>query len=256
MGHSCGHSKMNTLVVLTLLTSSALAKDLYLGKHKARLSDSKATNQFMDCYDYANQGGDRLRAIDYMPDLSGYNFDNKISYCCITGVWILYADRDYNTNNLGSANWWVYGDNYCTNVPNGFDNQASSLRYTGAPDAWTADTLNLYLNDFFIGGEEYTYADLPQLNYNDQTKSIIVTGCSGWTLYTDSNYKGSCKCVWPSDTNKCFPGFYKDQQSLGFMANSISSTRRGCFCGTSIYPDNHDTQSLDGGASGFFPGRN
>merc|ERR1711922_110147 len=83
--------------------------------------------------------------------------------------WLLYADQQYNSNNVGASNYWLFGDNYCTNVPSQFDNVASSVRFTGAPDAWKADTLNLYLNEYFIGGEEYTYTDLPQMNYNDQT---------------------------------------------------------------------------------------
>jgi len=247
---------MKTYVILTTLVVSVLSKDLYLGKHKTRISGNKGADQFLDCYDYQNQGGNKLRAIDYIPALSGYSFDNRISSCCITGVWMLYADEDYNSANTGAANWWVYGDNYCVNVPSGFDNRASSLRYTGAPDSWTSDTLNFYLNEFFIGGEEYTYGDTPQLNYNDQAKSLIVTGCSAWTLYTDNNYRGNCKCVWPSDTNKCFPGFYKSESSLGLMARSVSSARRGCYCGSSALPDNHGVKALEGGASGFFEQRN
>merc|ERR1712055_821201 len=111
----------------------------------------------MDCYDYNAAQGSRLRAIDYIPMLYDYNFDNIISYCCVTGIWLLYQDQNYNTGNAGGANLWAYGDRNCLQMPAGFDNQASSLRYTGAPDDWKADTLNLYLNDYFIGGEEYTY---------------------------------------------------------------------------------------------------
>merc|ERR1719244_983220 len=229
---------MKTFVIIATLAVSVLSKDLYLGKHKTRISDNRGADQFLDCYDYQNQGGNKLRSVHYTPYLSRYNFDNKISSCCITGTWLLYAD------------------NYCVNVPSGFDNQASSLRYTGAPDSWTSDTLNFYLNEYFIGGEEYTYGDTPQLNYNDQAKSLIVTGCSAWTLYTDKNYRGNCKCVWPSDTNKCFPGFYSTEKSLGFMARSVSSVRRGCYCGSSALPENQGVRSLEGGASGFFEQRN
>merc|ERR1711953_254466 len=64
-----------------------------------------------------------------------------------------------------------------------FDNQASSLRFTGAPDDWKYDTLNLYFNDYFIGDEEFTYNDMTQLNYDNRAKSIVVTGCSSWTVY-------------------------------------------------------------------------
>jgi hypothetical protein len=100
--------------------------------------------QTLDCYDYVNFGGDRVSAIDYIPALAGYNFDNRVSSCCFTGVWLLYANEDYNEFTPGAANWWAYGNNYCTNVPTAFDNAASSLRFTGAPDGWEYDVLNLY----------------------------------------------------------------------------------------------------------------
>ena len=232
---------LRTLVLSSLLAVSLAAVPFKVSE-KSGVSDVKV-NQFMDCYDYSNQGGDRLRAIDYIPYLGDYNFDNRISACCVTGIWLLYADQQYNSNNAAASNYWLFGDNYCTNVPSQFDNVASSVRFTGAPDAWKADTLNLYLNEYFIGGEEYTYTDLPQMNYNDQTKSIVVTGCSAWTIYSDANYRGTCKCLYPASTSDCTPGFYSTQQSLGHLSGSISSARRGCYCSSKALPDNYGTKS-------------
>ena len=57
----------------------------------AKYGGAPAVDQVADCFDYANQGGDRLRAIDYIPDLAGYNFNNRIDSCCFTGIWILYV---------------------------------------------------------------------------------------------------------------------------------------------------------------------
>ena len=247
---------MNTVVILSALATTVLSKDLYFGSGKPRISTDTAQDQFMDCYDYLNQGGDRLRVIDYIPALALYNFDNRISSCCLTGIWLFYADNDYNIANPSAADWWVYGDNYCTNVPTKFDNAISSLRHTGAPDAWTADTINFYFNEFFIGGEEYYYRDTAQLNYDNQAKSIIVTGCSGWTLYSEKNYAGTCKCVWPSDVLKCYPGFYTTESSLGILSKTVSSAKKGCFCAASALPDNQGMKVENGGASGFFTGKN
>jgi len=220
--------------------------------------------QSLDCYDYVNFGGDRVSAIDYIPALAGYNFDNRVSSCCFTGVWLLYANEDYNELSAGAANWWAYGNNYCTNVPTAFDNTASSLRFTGAPDGWEYDVLNLYFREFFIGGEEFLYNDMTQLNYDNQAQSVIVTGCSGWTLYQYSNYQGLSMCVWPSNTAACYPGFYTTAASLGSLAGQVSSARKGCFSSLSVLPENHmsdealataATKGLDGGMSGFFPAR-
>ena len=210
---------------------------------KFERSAAPKVNQFMDGYNYSNQGGDSVRAIDYIPNLADYNMDNRITSVCVTGIWLMYADSNYNVNNLKASNYWVYGDNYCTDVPAGFNDMASSLRYTGAPDEWKADTLNMYLNPYFAGGEEYTYVDLPQVNYDDSAQSIIVTGCSAWTLYSNRNYGGSCMCVYPSDTSKCFPGFYTTPSSLGFLAGQVSSARRGCYCSNKAFPDNYGEKS-------------
>ena len=34
----------------------------------------------------ADGGGDSLVAIDYIENLSGYNMNNRISFCCFTGM--------------------------------------------------------------------------------------------------------------------------------------------------------------------------
>jgi len=91
---------MKVVGVLATLLASCLSKDMYLGNHKIRISQDKAQDQFLDCYDYANQGGNRLRAIEYIPQLSQYNFNNIITSCCITGIWIMYADDNYNNQNI------------------------------------------------------------------------------------------------------------------------------------------------------------
>merc|ERR1711988_41061 len=127
----------------------------------------KASSQTLTCYDYSGGGGDSVRAIDYIPALRTYNFDNRIGSCCFTGTWILYGEENYNSYN------------------------------TGAPDDWKYDTLNIYFNDYFIGDEEFAYNDLTQLNYDNRARSIVVTGCSGWTIYQYNNYQGRAMCVFP-----------------------------------------------------------
>merc|ERR1712080_490284 len=100
--------------------------------------------QFVDCYDYTNQGGQKIHVQDYTPALRTINFDNRIESCCFTGVWLLYDLENYGQGSLNSMDWWVYGNNYCANVPAQFSNRASSLRFTGAPNDWNYDTINMY----------------------------------------------------------------------------------------------------------------
>jgi len=245
-----------TVHTAPLVTHSNISRPLATSRPLTKSSlKTLVSTQSADCYDYNNGGGARLRATDYIPALKNYNFDNKIGSCCLTGIWILYAEEDYNGYSAGSSNWWAYGDNFCTDVPAQFDNQASSMRFTGAPDDWKYDTLNLYFNDFFIGDEEFTYNDMPQLNYDNRAKSLIVTGCSPWTVYQYDNYKGDAMCVFPSSSSNCTPGFYPSSQSLSTLAGQISSARKGCYARNKIYPRNKNTKNTRNGNSGFFKRR-
>ena len=46
------------------------------------------------------------------------------------------------------------------------------------------DTLNLYEYEDFNGAEMFFYDDAAQFEFDDFGYSVIVTGCSSWTLYT------------------------------------------------------------------------
>merc|ERR1712058_205430 len=98
-----------------------------------------------------------------------------------------------------------------SNVPNGFSNKASSLRFTGAPDDWKYDTINLYFQEYFIGDEEFTYNDAPTLNYSTR-------------------------------------------QSLGSLAATVSSVKRGCYAQERRMPDNQRLRGMAANSTqGFFP---
>ena len=179
-----------TVLLLLLLASPSLASRPPTGPQEATLQAPRPpahppgktrglrTSQRLVCYDRQGYSGDELQAVapDYWPDLGA--MDDRIESCCFTGIWILYADENYNTASPGSANWFGYGADTCFNAPEGFRNHASSLRYTGAPDDMYHDTVNIYFNEYFNGDEEYTYHDAPQLNYDNRAQSIVVTGCS------------------------------------------------------------------------------
>ena len=254
---------MKSFTSLLSIFSLVSAKSLTAGDHGVRVGASgnfstKASSQTLVCYDYNGGGGNSVRAIDYIPALRSYNFDNKISSCCFTGTWFLYAEETYNGYSVGASNYWAYGDNYCEDVPAPFDNMASSLRYTGAPDDWKYNTLNIYFNDYFIGDEEFTHNDATQFNYDNRAASIVVTGCQPWTVYQYNNYQGRAMCLFPSDTSKCTPGLYPTRSSLGSLAGDVSSARKGCYAKEKVYPVNHMAELKKGksegiGASGFFP---
>ena len=62
-------------------------------------------------------------------------------------------------------------------------------------------------------------------------RSLAITGCKPWTVYTKNNYNGNCMCVYPKDN--CEVGLYTD---LGYFNNNIVSVRKGCYCSYSKYP--------------------
>ena len=66
--------------------------------------------------------------------------------------------------------------------------------------------------------------------------SIIVTGCSPWTVYEYNNYQGAATCFYPADTVNCYPGFYRTPDELGGMAGKMSSARKGCYATKRAYP--------------------
>ena len=116
-----------------------------------------------------------------------------------------------------------------------FDNMASSLRFSGAPDGILYDTINLYEAHYFMGREQFFYDDAPQFDMGSFGSSIVVTGCSPWTIYQYDNYQGAALCLYPSDTTDCDPSFFPTPDDLGGLADQISSAKKGCLTNSVIY---------------------
>lgn len=210
-------------------------------------SRNTKVGQQLTCYDFPNRSGDSLVANNYISSLAEYNFDNRVESCCASGIWLLYSG-----NGFSLRTWWIYGVNYCTNLPRQFFNSVSSLRFTGAPDDMHFDTINFYVGEQFTGKEEYSYNDVPALTRDNQAWSAIVTGCSAWTVYQYDNYLGESACLFPSSTTSCTPGFFPTRSHLARLAGRISSVRRGCWSNERLFPVNRDAFAAAGGSRGFF----
>ena len=59
------------------------------------------------------------------------------------------------------------------------------------------------------------------------------TGCSPWTLYSNTGYTGACVCYYPKSQSSCEAGIYPD---LGYFNGKVSSARKGCYCNYQKYP--------------------
>ena len=58
---------------------------------------------------------------------------------------------------------------------------------------------------------------------------MVITGCSPWTLYELSHFRGESACFYPKDTSRCHPSFFIDDDAMQGWAGRVSSVRRGCF---------------------------
>ena len=66
-------------------------------------------------------------------------------------------------------------------------------------------------------------------------RSMIITGCSPWTLYEFSNFQGQSACWYPADTSNCYPSFFRDKNKMNGWAGQVSSVRHGCFSAKKFY---------------------
>merc|ERR1719367_2035036 len=89
----------------------------------------KISSQKMKCFDMNEYNEKGLNATDYIKEIQ---FHKKISYCRVSGIWILYDEDNYE----GSASFWMYGYQNLVVIPAEFENKVRSLRFPGAPDDW------------------------------------------------------------------------------------------------------------------------
>ena len=191
-------------------------------------SSTKAIQQKIECFDGLNGEGSSEIFIDAITDLDKYGWDDRISSCCATGTWILYAESNFNNDQIGAASYWIYGDQICLNLPDGFGGEVSSLRFAGSRADWCFDSLNLYNGRYFSGAESvWVFHDISKLD-KVPVESLIVNGGSAWTLYEEENYLGDSVCLLPNIAGGCSPQVYVEIPSLV----RVSSARKGCFSHT------------------------
>ncbi|XP_047737657.1 uncharacterized protein LOC108669497 [Hyalella azteca] len=189
--------------------------------------------RYLTGYAGPNQTGAHYQFTEYMPDLSMVQMDNTIESSCGFGFWVIYDAVNYDQLN---------NDTRCTTAPLGgcgnwaswCQNLGSSLRYAGSPYGLNDDYYSLYEGTNFRGKEfrgNTNAADLDDLDM--AVSSLIVTGQSGWTFYTDVNFTGSNVCVF-ANVHASNGDIHLDYamithvDTLGVADNSIRSVARGC----------------------------
>lgn len=227
-------SKFSLISVLALVAAVAAVSDASVIK-KQQLPANVAVNSgpiYAHVYEGANESGYGYAVTSYISDLSKYGVNNDISSECSTGIWIYYDNTDYNTNQAGQVVWF-HGIKYCGNF-NSLNNMATSIRYAGSNTVLDQSSFTLYEGQGFQGLEMYSENSQTDLrNMNARAQSIILTGTSAWTFYTESNYQGYHTCVQYQHTDTLngvsmhyglFPKITNQ-----YFNKAIKSVRKGCY---------------------------
>ena len=67
--------------------------------------------------------------------------------------------------------------------------------------------------------------------------SVIVAGCSPWTVYSGFDYTGDAGCFFPADEVDCAPGIYTSLEGdAAMLRDGFNSMRKGCLAAKKIRP--------------------
>ncbi|CAG0913389.1 unnamed protein product [Notodromas monacha] len=110
---------------------------------------------------------------------------------------------------------------------------------------FSLDTVTLFTGSFFTSWEYFIPDDMeqtPQWQY--PLHSVVITGSSPWTLYTQKGYTGASACLYPGQQQN--PGLYPTAAYLGNTAGwVVKSVRRGCHATTQLRSINADERNSD-----------
>ena len=74
------------------------------------------------------------------------------------------------------------------------DNKISSVRFIGNPTSGVGiEDINIFTNRNFAGIFENAVTDLSSMPATGG--SVIINGCSPWSVFTEENYGGECACL-------------------------------------------------------------
>ncbi|CAL4192645.1 unnamed protein product, partial [Meganyctiphanes norvegica] len=107
--------------------------------------------------------------------------------------------------------------------------QASSVRYAGTGNL-DDETITIYHSPEYAGGEIMFIREEPFFgDYNNEASSMIITGETPWTVYSDPGYHGDSVCLqpWPIGNGQWFGAW--NNRDIGMPNNEISSVQKGCF---------------------------
>ncbi|XP_047478728.1 uncharacterized protein LOC125031811 [Penaeus chinensis] len=213
---------MKAPVLFILFVGSALGKS------------TRGTAAFTVAYSETAQNGPSKTFTDYAPDLNEYDYDNAIKSVYQTGMWVYYENVQYN-QQPGRVHW-VHGIEISADFPSDYSYMASSLKFVGSPDTMDADGFTVFEGTAFTGSEFYSESDAADLGpLTRHGSSIVITGTSPWTFYSDNSWSGRHMCLFPNIHDEGANGevlnfgLFPNVEDIGIMDNSIGSVRKGCW---------------------------
>merc|ERR1712042_130963 len=193
---------------------------------------------FLELYTLEDGEGAFLNIADYVKNLDDVGFNDMIQSVCGQGVWLLYEDRDYNGHSWNDWEHWtelfMAGEYTCHNLPVTHQGELTSVRYAGSGEL-DDETLTLYHGYNWDGGEVLVVKDEDNLSdMNNKPSSLVITGCTPWTLYQHRYYEGYAICTESRDLGNGICGGAYNLETIGMPNNALSAVRKGCYAKKTI----------------------
>ncbi|CAL4140337.1 unnamed protein product, partial [Meganyctiphanes norvegica] len=217
---------MASQLIFTVLLCLATAYGSPVG------TDAPSSGPYIELYSGTGQTGASVTITEYAHDLSILGWDDLARSFCAVGVWILYDNTNYNMNNGPFSSWsevTINAERGCHDIPVTHHGKLSSVRFSGSGDL-RDETATMYHGYFFMGGEDLIIRDMDELgDFEREASSMIVTGESTWTVYSEEYYEGISICLEPWNIgNSQYVGAF-EVNDIGMPNNVISSIKKGCF---------------------------
>ena len=102
--------KIALVTIIAFGLVAALAENLMDQQTKKNFDlRLKISSQKLKCFNINEYNENHLNATDYIPEIVSHK---KISYCRVSGFWILYDEANYQ----GSASFWMYGYSHLSDI--------------------------------------------------------------------------------------------------------------------------------------------
>jgi len=236
--------KLQDLFIGLLVISMATAYDINLSGSAYLKLFTDYQDSVSNTYRYITHAVRNLSQLDE-------RFYDEISSVCGTGLWLLYNENNFANHEKIHYGYHIAMVDGCSELYPEMDNKVRSVRFAG--DTWTLNrpVVNLYEDVNFAGLEYLSHVNMSDVKATfSDTKSVIVTGTSSWTIYEEAGYTGSCVCMTPSHHVSSGDVSLDYVTAKSLRISGVGSIREGCDTRAS----SHLSAASSSGFDGVYPG--